>query len=53
MSVFVHETLLKEYYDKQSDIQPYLSELKQIVIDSKESLEGNAFYVHNSLNLYD
>jgi len=29
-----------------------LDDIKQIVIDSKGSLEGNSFYVHESLNLY-
>lgn len=49
---FDHSQLQAEYDACSAQKQVYLDDLKQIVIDSKESLEGNSFYKHASLNLY-
>jgi hypothetical protein len=52
MSAFDHSQLQAEYNACSAQKQVYLDDLKQIVIDSKQSLEGNSFYIHASLNLY-
>jgi hypothetical protein len=52
MSAFHHKNLAAEYNACAVEKQVYLDDLYQIVVDSKESLEGNSFYVHASLNLY-
>jgi len=49
---FDHSQLKAEYDACSAQKQVYLDDLKQIVVDSKESLEGNSFYKHASLNLY-
>jgi len=43
----------EEHYKRcATERQMYLDGIKQIVIDSKASLEGNSFYFHASLNVY-
>jgi len=47
------EAAVKHAYELCSaEKQVYLDTLKQLVIDSKTSLEGNSFYSHQSLTLY-
>jgi hypothetical protein len=41
-----------EYEQCFSKKQQILDDIKQIIINSKGSLEGNSFYVHASLNIY-
>ena len=41
-----------EYENCSSEKQLLLADIKQIVIDSKSSLEGNSFYAHTTLNIY-
>jgi hypothetical protein len=41
-----------EYESKNSEKQIYLDDLKNIIINSNTSLEGNCFYHHQSLNIY-
>jgi hypothetical protein len=43
----------KDYENNRIKKQKILDDLKKIIIDSKASLEGNSFYVHASLNLYE
>jgi hypothetical protein len=43
----------KDYENNTLKKQKILDDLKKIIIDSKGSLEGNSFYVHASLNLYE
>ena len=50
MSVFDEAALKNEYHSCEK--QDYLDDLKKIVIESKVPLEGNSFYIHQSLNLY-
>lgn len=42
-----------EYESKNQEKQIYLDDLKQIIINSNSSLEGNCFYHHNSLNKFN
>lgn len=47
------ETIIKSEYESYSiQKQTYLDELKKIIESTNSSLEGNSFYIHNSLNLY-
>lgn len=50
MSAFDEAALKKEYHSCEK--QDYLDDLKKIIIESKTPLEGNSFYIHQSLNLY-
>jgi hypothetical protein len=43
----------KDYENNTPKKQKILDDLKKIILDSKGSLEGNSFYVHASLNLYE
>jgi len=52
MYVFNENDVRNDYENCSIEKQTYLNGLKQIVIDSKSSLEGNSFYVHASLNIY-
>jgi len=40
------------YESKNAEMQVYLNDIKEIVLKSEEVLEGNAFYVHTSLDLF-
>jgi Methyltransferase domain len=51
MPVYNQLELTKEY-DSHPTKQQLLDDLRTIIIQSKDQLEGNTFYVHNSLNLY-
>jgi len=50
MPAFNHEELQKEY--DSTEKQLYIDDIKQIVINSGSSLEGNSFYYHASLNIF-
>jgi hypothetical protein len=52
MPVFDGLTIKNDYESHSTEKQQYLEDIKQIIIDSKSSLEGNSFYFHESLNLY-
>jgi hypothetical protein len=52
MPEFDESVIKNEYENHLHDKQQYLDDIKQIIIDSKSSLEGNSFYTHASLNLY-
>jgi len=52
MPEFNEFDIQNEYENLSSKKNQILDDIKQIVIDSKSSLEGNSFYVHASLNLY-
>ncbi len=41
------------YKSKADELEKYLEDIKIIVIDSEEFLEGNAFYYHKTLNRFD
>lgn len=41
-----------DYENRSVKKQKILDDLKKIIFDSKSKLEGNSFYVHESLNLY-
>jgi len=41
-----------DYENHSVEKQKILDNLKKIIIDSKSGLEGNSFYIHESLNLY-
>jgi len=41
-----------EYESKNDEKQIYLDELKNIIIESNTSLEGNCFYHHTTLNVF-
>lgn len=43
---------MKELY-KSKDISKYLEDIKSIIIESQEPLEGNCFYYHHTLNKFD
>lgn len=44
--------IIKEYENHSNEKQKMLDDIKQIVIDSNSLLEGNSFYVHQSLDLF-
>ena len=46
-------SIIQEYKDKTDELQLYLEDLKTIIEDSNEILEGNCFYHHRTLNLCD
>ena len=52
MSEFSENELENEYKKYSDEKQTYLNDLHKIIVDSKESLEGNSFYYHLTLNLY-
>ncbi len=45
--------LIKEYESKNNETLKYLDDLKTIIINSNTLLEGNCFYHHITLNLYE
>lgn len=48
-----NEEVIKNEYDSYNDEkQKCLDDIKNIVIESKGSLEGNSFYIHDSLDLF-
>ena len=49
---FDANNITNDYERHNNEKKLYLDDLKKIIIDSKSSLEGNAFYFHNSLNLF-
>jgi hypothetical protein len=52
MLEFDEATLKNEYNDCGHEKQDYLDDMKKIIIESKTPLEGNSFYIHQSLSLY-
>jgi hypothetical protein len=46
------ELIQQEYNNKNDEINKYLNDLSQIIINSKDELEGNCFYYHKTLNLF-
>ena len=46
------DKLITEYFQKDSLKENYLYNIQLIVLDSKVPLEGNSFYVHQTLQLY-
>lgn len=44
--------LINDYQNKSEQKQIYINDIKKIVIQSNASLEGNSFYIHDSLNLF-
>ena len=53
MPGFDELAIRNEYENLSVEKQNLLDDLKALIIDSKKSLEGNAFYVHGTLNLYE
>jgi hypothetical protein len=41
-----------EYENKNNEKEFYLNDLKNIVIDCNDNLEGNCFYYHQTLNIF-
>ncbi len=52
MSEFNHEEISNEYDSFTKEKEIILDDLKDLIISSNGSLEGNSFYFHLSLNLY-
>ena len=52
MYAFNPEELQAEYESHSAAKKTHLQALEKIVVQSGETLEGNSFYVHASLNLY-
>ena len=52
MSAFDNDTMIHAYKGHTDELNRRLYDLKNIVTESGEPLEGNAFYVHQSLRLY-
>ena len=52
MYAFNPEELQAEYASHTAAKQAHLKALEQAVVQSGETLEGNSFYVHTTLNLY-
>ena len=49
---FIKLDLIKEYEDKKNIKEKYLEDLKTIINNTNSLLEGNCFYHHTTLNLY-
>ena len=49
----ISDKIIQQYKDKNGEVQQYLADIKQIVIDSKAVLEGNYFYRHTTLEIQD
>ena len=47
-----HDKIIAEYMEKDSIKEKILYDISLIIVDSKVPLEGNSFYVHQSLQLY-
>jgi len=47
----MNTAIIKSEYDKYEK-EEYLNDLKNIILDSNEGLEGNCFYHNGTLNLY-
>lgn len=52
MSVFNEIDILTEYISNKNEMTLILKDLEKIIVDSNTSLEGNSFYIHNTLNIY-
>jgi hypothetical protein len=52
MPIFNQGILSNEYESYTTEKQEIMNVLQSIVVDSKEPLEGNSFYVHESLQLH-
>jgi predicted O-methyltransferase YrrM len=50
---FVPDDVRRMYTDKHDDMHLHLNELAKVISSSGKQLEGNAFYKHNTLELYD
>ena len=46
------QSITNEYESKRTEIEDILSCLRNLVVESKCSLEGNSFYTHATLDLY-
>lgn len=53
MAEFNQIYLSNDYESHNNEKQTILNDLKNIIIENKVPLEGNSFYVHESLNLYE
>ena len=53
MTEFNQINLSNDYESHNNEKQIILNDLKNIIIENKVPLEGNSFYVHESLNLYE
>ena len=53
MPIFNEIEILTEYVSNKNEIITILDDLKTIIINSNTSLEGNSFYIHQTLNIYD
>ena len=52
MPVFNVKDVQTEYQSLSGKKMEYLENLQKVVVDSKDYLEGNSFYVHRTLNIY-
>ena len=52
MSVFNEIDILTEYISNKNEMILILKDLEKIIIDSNTPLEGNSFYIHETLNIY-
>ena len=52
MAAFNSEDVENVYESHNAEKQVYLHDLRNIILDSKTPLEGNAFYEHRTLNFY-
>ena len=50
--VFDDLEIKNDYENRSLEKKKLLDDLETLIIDSKSSLEGNSFYVHNSINFY-
>jgi len=53
MSEFNEFGILTEYISNKNEMILILKDLEKIIIDSNTPLEGNSFYIHETLNIYD
>lgn len=44
---------IQAYTAKQSSIESHLTNIELIIVESGQPLEGNSFYIHNTLKRYD
>ena len=52
MSAFNYNKYIKEYQDLVPELSKHIPTIESIIKSTNEDLEGNCFYIHNTLNFY-
>jgi hypothetical protein len=52
MAFFDVDAIVNEYNSMNHETHGHLNNIQSIIVDCNTPLEGNSFYIHNSLTLY-